>query len=105
DGSEGSCLLESAAFKHLADLHPDILLIPELSRLAFWSCTAPYHELRPTGFGSHAATDDRVLACYPRAFSIINPIDGPAQQYRAELVAGQRRGDILLFRCWYPDEQ
>jgi hypothetical protein len=105
DGSEGSRLLEDAAFKRLADAHPDVLLIPEIPQLDYWSCTAPYRELRPHSFGNHAATDPRVLDFYPRAFSVINPIDGPAQERRAEIVAGQRRGDTLLFRCWFPDEQ
>jgi hypothetical protein len=105
DKSVDSRLLEAAAFKHLADLHPDILLIPELPQLGYWSCTAPYQELRPHTFGNHAATDPRVLDFYPHAFSLIKPIDGPAKERRADLVAGQRRGDMLLFRCWFADEQ
>lgn len=105
DGKVADKLLEGAAFKKLADAHPDVLIIPEIPRLDYWSCTAPYQELRPHFFGNHAATDPRVLEFYPRAFSLINPIDGPAQERRAELVAGQRRGDTLLFRCWFPDEQ
>jgi hypothetical protein len=105
DGSVVSHLLEGAAFKRLADAHPDILLIPEIPRLDYWSCTAPYQELRPHSFGHHAATDSRVLDFYPRAFSVINPVDGPAQERREEIVAGQRRGDTLLFRCWFGDEQ
>jgi hypothetical protein len=105
DGSVESRLLEADAFKRLADANPDVLLIPEIPKLAYWSCTAPYRELRPHTFGNHAATDPRVLSFYPHAFSLINPIDGPAQQRRAELVAGQRRGDMLLFRCWFADGQ
>jgi hypothetical protein len=105
DGSLDSRLLEAAAFKKLADAHPDVLLVPEIPEPEYWSCTAPYRELRPGGFGNHAATDEDALKLYPRAFSVINPIDGPAQKRRAEIVAGQRRGDILLFRCWYDDEQ
>jgi hypothetical protein len=105
DGKVDSRLLEGTDFKRLADAHPDVLIIPEIPRLDYWSCTAPYQELRPHVFGNHAATDPRVLQFYPRAFSVINPIDGPAQERRAELVAGQRRGDTLLFRCWFPDEQ
>jgi hypothetical protein len=105
DGTVDSSLLEGAAFKRLADANPDVLIIPEIPRLEYWSCTAPYRELRPHTFGNHAATDPRVLDFYPHAFSVINPIDGPTQQRRAEIVAGQHRGDILLFRCWFPDEQ
>jgi len=105
DGSVGFSLLEGAAFKHLADANPDVLIIPEIPRLEYWSCTAPYRELRPHAFGYHAATEPRVFDFYPRAFSIINPIDGNAEKYRDAVVAGQRHGDILLFRCWFPDEQ
>jgi hypothetical protein len=105
DGSEGSRLLEAAVFQRLTALHPEVLIIPEIPSLGYWSCTAPYQELRPHMFGNHAATDARVREIYPRAFSVINPIDGPAAARRAELVAGQRRGDLLLFRCWFPDEQ
>jgi hypothetical protein len=105
DGSVDSRLLEGAAFKHLADTHPDILIFPEIPRLEYWSCTVPYQELRPHFFGNHAATDPRVLEFYPHAFSLINPVDGPIAQRRAEIVAGQRRGDLLLFRCWFQDSQ
>jgi hypothetical protein len=105
DGSVDSRLLETAAFKRLADAHPDVLIIPEIPRAAYWSCTAPYQELRPGLFGGHPATDARIREIYPKAFSVINPIDGPAAEHQAEIVAGQRRGDILLFRCWFSDDQ
>jgi len=105
DGKAESHLLEADAFKKLAEAHPDVLIIPEIPRPAYWSCTAPYQELRPSFFGSHAATDSRVRDIYPKAFSVINPIDGPAAERKADLVEGQRRGDILLFHCWYMDNQ
>jgi hypothetical protein len=105
DGSADSHLLEVAAFKRLAEAHPDVLIIPEIPQLAYWSCTAPYQDLRPGMFGGHAATASSVLDVYPRAFSLINPIDGPAQERRAEIVAGQRRGDLLLFCSWYSHHQ
>src|SRR5262249_1473110 len=104
-GDVGHSLIEGAAFKHLADANPDVLLIPEIPELEYWSCTAPYRELRPHAFGYHAETEPWVLDFYPHAFSIINPVDGNAEKYRAPLIASQRRGDILLFRCWFPDEQ
>jgi hypothetical protein len=105
DGTVESRLLEPAVFKRLAEAHPDVLLIPQLPRLAYWSCAAPCLELRPGPAGNHAATDARVLDFYPRAFSVINPIDGPAEERRAEIVAGQRRGDTMLFRCGAEEEQ
>ncbi len=105
DGGVESRLLETGAFQRLAAAHPDVLIIPEIPRPGYWSCTAPYQELRPGMFGGHAATAPHVRDLFPRAFSVINPIDGPAQERRAEIVAGQRRGDLLLFRCWFPDEQ
>lgn len=105
DGSVDSRLLEGAAFQRLAEAHPDVLLIPEIPRLEYWSCTAPYRDLRPHAFGGHAATDAQVLDVYPRAFSVISPIDGPAEERRAEIVAGQKRGDILLFSGWHAHGQ
>ena len=105
DGSVDAHLLEGPAFKRLADAHPDVLIIPEIPQLDYWSCTAPYQELRPNMLGNHAATNPRVLEFYPRAFSVINPMDGPAEKHRDEIIAGQRRGDSLLFRCWFADEQ
>jgi len=105
DGTPEPRLLETAAFKRLADAHPEALLIPEIPLAGYWSCTAPYQELRPGLYGGRAATDARIRDIYPRAFSVISPIDGPAPERRAEIVAGQRLGDLLLFRCWFPDEQ
>jgi hypothetical protein len=105
EGGVDSRLLEADAFKRLTEAHPDVLVIPEIPKPAYWSCTAPYQELRPSFFGNHAATDSRVRDIYPKAFSVINPIDGPTAERQAEIVAGQRKGDILLFRCWYNDTQ
>ena len=104
DGKVSDRLISAAEWKRLAKLHPDVLLIPEFPTPAGWSVCAPYRELREHTFGGFAATPQSTLNIYPKAFSIINPTEGPIKQRKEEIVAGVRRGDILLFRAFFKDE-
>jgi len=85
-------------FRRLAVKHPDALIIPELPLLGYYSHTATYRELQ----GGITSTPGEALLAYPGAFSVIKVEDEKlVEAHRAELVAGVRRGDILLFPGWY----
>jgi triacylglycerol lipase len=60
--------------------------------------------LRVHTFGGFAATPDYTLAIYPKAFSVIVPMEGPIKERHNDLVAGVARGDILLFRAFFRDD-
>lgn len=89
-------------FQQLQEKHPDVLLIPEEKYDAYFAYTAPYYELRPMdGQPGTSATPASVVAITPGAFSVINVADGDYVNQRGELLAGVKRGDILLYRTWY----
>jgi len=104
DGQVSDRLISAGEWKRLAKMHPDVLIIPEFPTTATWSVCAPYRELREHTFGGFAATPDYTLAIYPKAFSIIVPMEGPIKERHDALVAGVKRGDILLFRAFFRDE-
>lgn len=83
--------------RRVAEQHPDVLIAPEFQNTGYYSHISGYRELRQ----GYAATPERVLEAYPRAFSVINVGDGPIRERRADLVAAVRRGDILMFRGWF----
>jgi len=92
-------LIDAEVFRKIAAANPDVLLIPEHEDVAYFSCTAPYNELRM----GIASTPAQALRVYPGAFSVIAVADGPIDERAAELVAAVKRGDILLFRGWFDD--
>nr|MBA3847064.1 hypothetical protein [Planctomycetota bacterium] len=92
-------ITDPAIFRQVAAANPDVLLIPEHETCAYWATTAPYHELRQGWTG----TPDSVRAIYPDAFSVVYVSDGDTAGRRAELIAAVQRGDVLLFRGWWPD--
>jgi hypothetical protein len=100
-------LLESAIWKQVQAKHPDVLLILELPRddqnfhAANWAYTAGYTEVRMKGYH----TPDRVRSLFPQAFNVVVINDGDIANNRSEIKAGVARGDILMFRGWYPDER
>lgn len=76
-----------------------VLLMPEHKNPRYYAYTAPYTELRL----GHASTPDDARRIYPHAFSVINIADGPLDERHDEVLAAVKRGDILLFRAWFPD--
>lgn len=77
------------------------LVMPEHKNLRYYTCTAPYGEVRLGVTG----TPDRVHAVYPQAFMNLYAPDGPLTQDHDALVSAVRRGDILMFRAWWDDPQ
>ncbi|MBV8900852.1 MAG: hypothetical protein JOY92_12170 [Verrucomicrobia bacterium] len=89
-------------FQQLQEKHPDVLLIPEEKYDAYFAYTAPYYELRPMdGNPGTVATPADAVAIIPGAFSVINTADGDVVGNQAALLAGVKRGDILMYRTWF----
>lgn len=95
----GRIIHDAQIFRKLTEAHPDVLLIPEHAYPQHYAYTAPYKELR-LGF---TGTPENALRVYPEAFSVIYVADGPIDEKRGELIQAVKRGDILLFRGWWPD--
>ena len=89
-------------FKAVADAYPDVLLIPENESMRYFAYSAPlnsymHHEITSTPVGAHLV--------YPKAFSVLMGMRaGDRPEDHAALVSAVRRGDILLFDCWYMTE-
>lgn len=100
-------LLEAAVWKRLRELHPDVLLIPELSKddqtyhAAYWAHAAPYFEVDLKGYQTPTAVRDLL----PGAFSVVNVADGDLERNRTAIKAGVARGDVLMFRGWFADRR
>ncbi len=85
--------------ENLAALGIRALIMPEHQNTRYYAYTAPYDELRQ----GVAQTPEKITDVYPGAFTAIYLPDGPVDKDRAALTAGVARGDILLFRGWWPD--
>ena len=89
-------------FKAVADAYPDVLLIPENESMRYFAYSAPlnsymHHEITSTPVGARLV--------YPKAFSVLMGMrSGNRPEDHAALVSAVRRGDILLFDCWYMSE-
>lgn len=105
DGKFQWLLLTADTWKRIKERHPDVLLIPELVHgdghyhAAQWAFCATYMEL---DYGGVWVTPRYARDLFPGAFSVINMKDAKSYDARrADLVAGVKRGDILLFRGWF----
>ena len=104
NGSEGSPV-SFLVMRNLAAEFPDILLIPELSTLGYYSATAPYRQLNMLAASN--ITSPVVRRTYVGAdgrspcFSVINPTIESMSSSWPHLVQEVRDGDILFFRAWY----
>ena len=93
---------DAEVFQRVARACPGILLMPEHQNFKYHAYTAPYNDLR---FES-SITPTEVRRAYPRAFSVINAIDGGvAAKHHDALVKAVRDGDILLFNAWFDSEE
>lgn len=96
-------LLEAGVLRRVLEVHPDVLLIPELVRddhayhAAYWAYAAPYGELDMGQWETPA----RIRAMLPGAFSVLNVSDGDFQKHREEIVRAVRNGDILMVHGWW----
>jgi hypothetical protein len=88
-------------FKAVAHAYPDVLLIPENESMRYFAYSAPlnsymHHKITSTPAGARLV--------YPKAFSVLMAPDGDRPEDHDALVGAVRRGDILLFNCWYMSE-
>src|SRR5262249_687270 len=85
-------------FRAVAEAYPDVLLIPENESMRYFAYAAPlnsyqHHRITSTPVGARMV--------YPKAFSVLMAADGDRPEDHHALVSAVRRGDILLFNCWY----
>lgn len=93
--------LPPATYRELMLKYPDMLLIPEYGLSArHHAYCAPYGELDR----GKKQTRVKYRRAYPQAFSLVNIMDGNRDAHRAPILAGAQRGDLLLFRSWYPND-
>jgi len=90
--------LSPDVFKAVADMYPDVLLIPEHESMRYFAYSAPFnsyvhHKVTSTPAGARMV--------YPKAFSVIMAPDGDRPEDHDALVTAVRDGDILLFNGWY----
>jgi hypothetical protein len=78
----------------LARERPDVLLIPEHHALPYWAFSTPYVSLHR---GNGDWSTDLARRLFPSAFQVLDISDASNDA----VVAAWRRGDILLFRAWY----
>ncbi len=91
--------ISASFFQAVARQYPNVLLIPENQNDQYYSTSAPYDQLSQ----GVPATPQPVLDVYPSAFSVIYVPNGNFNQYQSQLQAAVKRGDIMMFRGWYPD--
>ena len=99
-------LYDVTIFQRLRKEHPDCLLIPEFENLSYFSCTSPYYSLR--GYEKWPGTrmlSSQVAPIYPEAVSVINCAGIDFREKENLLSNSFRRGDIFLFRCWWPSPE
>jgi hypothetical protein len=102
----GYQLMSAFDFKQLAEAFPDCLIMPEHENTLYYAYTVPYNELKQDYF----STPEDILRTYPKAFSILYVAEAPVDEKTKLLknfdtvVAGVKRGDILLFRGWWTED-
>src|SRR5262249_51851889 len=93
--------INPGVFKAVAEVHPDVLLIPENESMRYFAYSAPLNS-----YAHHSITSTPVGArlVYPKSFSILMAPDGDRPEDHNALVNAVRSGDILLFNGWYMNE-
>ncbi|MGD0090999.1 MAG: HEAT repeat domain-containing protein, partial [Planctomycetota bacterium] len=86
----------------LQEAHPDCLVIPEWSNGEFYRWSAPYSSPN-LGQLTTNARDQFARVKWPKAFGIVAVESGLLETKLGIFVDGVAGGDVLLFRCWYPD--
>jgi hypothetical protein len=89
-----------SVFQRLQQKYPKVLICPEFHAMKYYTCVAPYLEMRRGFFGT-SANDYNV---FPGAFSLVNVADGDMRQ-TAKIAQSIARGDIMLYRAWYQNNE
>jgi hypothetical protein len=86
---------EPFRLRRVAQLRPDVLLIPEHNDILYYGFSAPYGALR----NGDSPTTRAVRSLYPDAFQVLAIAD--AKRSDSEITAAYRNGDVLLFLTWF----
>lgn len=87
-------------YQQLQQKYPNVLICPEFHVLKYYTCVAPYLEMRRGYFGTSRSDSD----VFPGAFSLVNVADGDMSQ-TAQIANSIARGDIMLYRAWYQNNE
>jgi hypothetical protein len=92
--------LNADILKTIADLYPDVLLLPENENLRHFAYSAPLNSYHHHGVASTPAS---VREVYRRAFSglMVTTTEDKMRAGHGALVDAVRRGDILIVNAWY----
>jgi hypothetical protein len=101
DGKPVGFTLPASVFYEVARRNPDVLLIPEMSTLAYFESGTIYKEMTPHSFGNVFRTNELVRLAYPNAFTVIKVDTKMVNQKQSDIIQGQRSGDVLMAPCWY----
>ena len=97
-------LISAEVFKKVAQMHPDVLIMPEHENSRYYAYTAPYNECRQGYFNTPIYTQ----RAYPDAFCAISLAgydEKILDQRHDDFLAAIKRGDIFLFNGWYSSPQ
>jgi hypothetical protein len=87
-------------FQQLQQKYPNVLICPEFHALKYYTCVAPYLEMRRGYFGTSRSDSD----VFPGAFSLVNVADGDMRQ-TSKIAQAIARGDIMMYRAWYQNNE
>jgi hypothetical protein len=87
-------------YQQLQQKYPNVLICPEFHVLKYYTCVAPYLEMRRGWFGTSRSDYD----VFPGAFSLVNVADGDMSQ-TSQIANSIARGDIMLYRAWFQNNE
>jgi hypothetical protein len=95
--SNGGPLWPAEVFRlhRIAQMRPQVLLIPEHHDLFYYGFSAPYGSIQRGA----SPTSSTIRWLYPKAFQVLAIADSNASE--ADLATAERGGDILLFPAWF----
>lgn len=82
----------------LQELHPDVLIIAEWSKAAYYRYAAPYSSNILRQFG----TEPSIRLVYPNAFRAIVPDLPLLETHWDRYVSAVAAGDVLMYLTWWP---
>ena len=91
---------DAVIYQQLQQKYPNVLICPEFHVLKYYTCVAPYLEMRRGQLGTSRSDYD----VFPGAFSLVNVAEGDMSQTSA-IANAIARGDIMLYRAWYQNNE
>jgi hypothetical protein len=91
---------DAVIYQQLQQKYPNVLICPEFHALKYYTCVAPYLEMRRGQLGT-SRSDYNV---FPGAFSLVNVADGDMSKTSA-IANAIARGEIMLYRAWFQNNE